>query len=107
MIELVVLYFAGRHIASIADTKNRSGVGYVCLMVAAAFAGVALGCLGGVIVGQLIDPDSEDVLPVIIGFYLGMLTGIGVGYLVVCLTPTRRDGVEYDDYQMEEWSLQQ
>lgn len=105
MLEIIILFPVGQHIASIARSKNRNPVGYIIFMVVAYYAGVMTGIITGMVVSESAGMNGNDKLVfIILGAVIGIAGGIGVSYLLVCSVGTlekqgRHD--EYDDYDDE------
>ena len=102
MLEILMLFLIGRHIASIAKRKNRNPTGYV-LMFIFGYIGAAITCaITGGVIASAADVREDDLLPFfILGYFVGIVGAISFSYLVVCsvspLAKRRRVG-DYDDY---------
>lgn len=104
MLDFIVLFLVGRHIAAIAKRKNRSPVGYVLLLVFSYFSlGIFLGIVSIVVAGADPDaPDNEMILAAIPGLLIGYALAVALSYIVVCAVPPvpkrrRYRDEEYDD----------
>jgi hypothetical protein len=99
MLEIIILFVVGRHIASIAKRKNRNPVGYVLLLVGCYFGGaITFGIIGMVMAGAAEAAENEALLVFFMGYLVGAALGVGLAYLIVnSVAPRPRDS-EYDDY---------
>jgi hypothetical protein len=106
VLDILVAFLVGRHIASIARRKNRAPVGYVLAFVFAyVFLGLGFGIAGVVLAGEdPANPNNNDlILAVLPGLLIGYALGIAFGYTLVCAVPPvpkrRRRHEDYDDYE--------
>ena len=110
MLDIIVLFLVGRHIAAIAKRKNRNPVGYVLLLVFSYFGlGIFLGIVSIVVAGADPDaPDNEMILAAIPGLLIGYALAVALSYIVVCALPPvpkrrwRNRDEEYDDEDDED-----
>jgi hypothetical protein len=106
MLEIIILFVVGRHIASIAKRKNRNPVGYVLLLVGCYFGGAVSFGIAGMVVGNSANAaENEALVFFFMGYLVGAALGVGLAYLIVnSVAPIkkrrRRDDYDdqYDDY---------
>jgi hypothetical protein len=102
VLEILVLFLVGRHIAGIAKRKNRSPVPFVLLLVGTYLLSACAGGIGGVVVsGARAEDDKEFMLAFLPGYLIGAALAVGFSYLIVGLVPPvakRRKHDDYDDY---------
>jgi len=99
MLEILMLFLIGRHIAAIVKRKNRNPTGYVLMFVFGYIGAVIFGAIvGGVIAGASGMDEDEALIPIVLGYLIGIGIAICISYLVVCsLSPLKKQS-RYDDY---------
>lgn len=104
MLDILILFLVGRHIATIAKRKNRNPVGYVLLLVFS-YVGVVFVCaiFAGVIAAANGKGEGELMPFILIGVLIGMVASISLSYIVVCsVSPLKKHRYDdYDDYDDE------
>jgi hypothetical protein len=108
VLDILVLFLVGRHIAAITKRKNRNPVGYVLLLVFAYIGfGLTFGITAVIVAGVDMDQgnDNDFLLAFMAGALIGYAVGVGLAYTVACAVPPlpkrryREDGYDdYDDY---------
>jgi hypothetical protein len=105
VLEILVLFLVGRHIARIARRKNRGPVPYVLLLVGSYLCAACAGGIGALVVsGARVEDDKEFFVAFLPGYVVGAALAVGFSYLVVGMVPPlvkRRDYDDYDDYEDE------
>jgi|SRR6476659_9431727 hypothetical protein len=92
MLEILVLFFLGRDIGNTAESKGRTKLGYIVMMIALWFTGEGLGAMAGAVAA----PNTLVYADFHLGIYLCALAGAALGgvtaYLIVKSLPDLSPG---------------
>jgi len=99
VLEILMLFLIGRHIASIVKRKNRSPTGYVLMFVFSYIGAVIVGAIIGAVIAEASGAGEDEALIfMVMGYLLGIGGAICISYLIVCsLSPLKKQR-RYDDY---------